>query len=527
MSPDTIITLFDAAAARRPDAEAVVFPGSRATFAQLRAAGISRARALHAAGIGHGDFVGLLVTPDAINVELLLGIWRLGAIPVPVNSRYKANELKYVVDHSGMGLLICDTASGAVIEQAGLDCRVVVLDRDEEFTAAASAVAESQVEEIGAAVAADDDAVLLYTSGTTANPKGALHTHASLVAEGRNVAERLGLTEADRFWSPLPMFHCGGFCTMMGSWANASTFCHVGVFDATVALDQLEREHCTYAFPAFETIWLGVLDHPRYGSADLSALRVVVNVGVPERLRQMQERMPGVTQVSSYGGTESCGFMCIGDTADPLDVRVSTSGRPLPGMELRIVDPDSGADVGDGVTGEALYRGATRFSRYHRDPEHTSRVIDEDGWFHSGDLLKRDSAGRVTFMGRLKDMLKVGGENVAAAEIEGFLLTHPAVALVQVVGVPDARYIEVPCAFVQLAPGVNVTETELIDYCLGQIATFKVPRYVRFVTEWPMSDTKIQKFRLSERIAQELREAGITEAPKLSSQRAEPAAAAG
>jgi fatty-acyl-CoA synthase len=264
-------------------------------------------------------------------------------------------------------------------------------------------------------------------------------------------------------------------------------------------------------------IWLAVLDHPRYESADLSALRVVVNVGVPERLRQMQQRMPGQTQVSSYGSTESCGFMCIGNTADPLDVRVSTSGRPLPGMELRIVDPDSGREVAPGETGEAWFRGPTRFSRYHRDPEHTATVIDADGWYHSGDLLKQDAEGRVTFMGRLKDMLKVGGENVAAAEIESFLLTHPAVQLVQVVGAPDARYIEVPCAFVELAPGASATEQELIDHCLGKIATFKVPRYVRFVTEWPLSDTKIQKFRLSERIATELREAGITEAAKLSS----------
>ena len=514
---ENIITLFDEAAQRRPDADAVAFPASRATFAHLRTASIERARALAAAGVSHGDLVGLLVPADVTNIELLLGLWRLGAIPVPINARYKARELTYVVEHSGMRLLLCDRGAQSLVEQADLRCRVVVLDDDDGFAAGAAGLSAAELEQRSAAVLPDDDAVLLYTSGTTANPKGALHSHSSLVTEGRNVAGRLGLAEHDRFWSPLPMFHCGGFCTMMGSWANGSTFCHVGVFDATVALDQLERERCTFAFPAFEMIWLAVLDHPRYESADLSALRVVVNVGVPERLRQMQQRMPGQTQVSSYGSTESCGFMCIGNTADPLDVRVSTSGRPLPGMELRIVDPDSGRDAAPGETGEAWFRGPTRFSRYHRDPEHTASVIDADGWYHSGDLLKQDTEGRVTFMGRLKDMLKVGGENVAAAEIESFLLTHPAVQLVQVVGAPDARYIEVPCAFVELAPGASTTEQELIDHCLGKIATFKVPRYVRFVTEWPLSDTKIQKFRLSERIATELREAGITEAAKLSS----------
>jgi fatty-acyl-CoA synthase len=516
---ETIVGLFDDAAGRRPDADGAAFPDSRATFSELQAASVSHARALHSAGLRRGDFVGVLLPADVDNLAVLLGIWRLGAIPVPINGRYKATELAYVVRHSGMGLLLCDTAGASLAEEAQVGCRVVVLAEDEDFASGAQLADAVALDRLAEALAPDDDALLLYTSGTTSDPKGALHSHASLVAEGRNVAGRLGLVAEDRFWSPLPMFHCGGFCTMMGAWANGSTFCHVGVFDATVALDQLERERCTFAFPAFEMIWLAVLDHPRYASADLSALRVVVNVGVPERLRQMQGRMPGVTQISSYGSTESCGFMCIGDVADPLDVRVTTSGRPLPGMELRVVDPESRTDVEAGQVGEALYRGSTRFSRYHRDPEHTAVVIDADGWFHSGDLLKRDDEGRVTFIGRLKDMLKVGGENVAAAEVEGFLLTHPAVQLVQVVGVADARYLEVVCAFVELAPGASATEQELIEHCLGRIATFKVPRYVRFVSDWPQSGTKIQKYRLKERIEQELREAGITEAPRLSSVR--------
>src|SRR5262249_50684946 len=162
-------------------------------------------------------------------------------------------------------------------------------------------------------------------------------------------------------------------------------------------------ERCTFAFPAFEMIWLAVLDHPRYASADLSRLRVVVNVGVPERLRRMQERMgPGIVQISCFGSTESCGFMCIGDVNDPVAVRTTTSGRPLPGMELRVVDPETGAEAAAGLPGEALFRGATRFSRYHRDPEHTAKMIDADGWYHSGDLVMLDDAGRVTFVARLK-----------------------------------------------------------------------------------------------------------------------------
>lgn len=517
MSAATIPGLFDARVAAHPDADAVAFPTSRATFAELSCDSRATARALRAAGVAHGDLVGILAEADLQHIVLLLGLWRLGAVPVPINPRYKASELSFVVEHSGMELLLCDCARATLVERSGVSCRTVTLGKDPEFATAGDAVDPAEIERVTERVTAEDDAIVLYTSGTTANPKGAIHTHASLIAEGRNVAGHFKLTPSDRFWSPLPLFHCGGYCTMMGAWSGGAAFCHPGSFEAGAALDQLERERCTVGFPAFEMIWLAVLDHPHYADADLSALRVVVNVGVPERLRQMQERMPRIVQISSFGSTESCGFTCIGDVNDPLEKRIGTSGKPLPGMEIRIVDPDSGEDLGPGESGEALFRGVTCFSRYHRDPDHTAKVVDDEGWYHSGDLMTRDEAGRVTFMGRLKDMLKVGGENVSPAQIEDYLLTHPAVQIAQVVGAPDARYIEVPCAFVQLEPGATMTEEDLIGHCLGQIATFKVPRYVRFVTEWPMSGTKIQKHRLRELIAQELRESGITAAPRLSS----------
>ena len=234
----------------------------------------------------------------------------------------------------------------------------------------------------------------------------------------------------------------------------------------------------------------------------------MINVGVRERLRAMQERLPTATQISSFGLTESCGFMCVGLTSDPLDARISTSGRPLPGMEVRAIDPETGHDVSAGEVGEAVFRGVSRILRYHRDPDYTSQTIDADGWFHSGDLIRIDESGRVSFVGRFKDMLKVGGENVSAAEVEDLLATHAAVKIVQVVGAPDARLAEVACAFVELRDGATATEAELIEHCLGEISTFKVPRYVRFVSEWPMSGTKIQKFRLRESIAKELRRPG-------------------
>jgi fatty-acyl-CoA synthase len=414
-----------------------------------------------------------------------------------------------------MVLLVIDPSHTELTVEADVACRIAALDGD-DLAALGDPGPVGPVDQATSALIPEQHSVLLYTSGTTSSPKGALHSHASLVSEGRNVTGRLGLNARDRFWTPLPLFHCGGYCTMVGSWAAGATFVHPGAFDAGVALDQLEGERATHAFPAFETIWLAVLDHPRYETSDLSELGIVVNVGVPERLRRMQERMDAI-QISSFGSTETCGFMCLGLADDPLDVRVTTSGTPLPGMELRIVDPETGEDLGPDEVGEALFRGVTCFTGYHRDPEYTAKVIDADGWFHSGDLLSCDATGRVSFRGRVKDMLKVGGENVSPAEIEDFLATHPAVQIVQVVGARDARYIEVPAAFVQLAPGANVTEQELIDMCLGVVSTFKVPRYVRFVDEWPMSGTKVQKFRLREAIERELDEAGIAEAPRLSS----------
>ena len=234
----------------------------------------------------------------------------------------------------------------------------------------------------------------------------------------------------------------------------------------------------------------------------------------------MQERLPSATLISCFGSTETCAFACLGEAHHPLEARVTTSGLPLRDIEIRTIDPETGADAGAGVPGELIMRGPTRFDRYHDDPEQTALTIDADGWYHSGDLGRLDEAGRVSFVGRLKDMLKVGGENVAAAEIEAYLVTHPAVEIVQVVGGPGRalrrRWRRRSCSS---APARASTEQELIDYCRGEIATFKVPRYVRFVEEWPMSGTKIQKFRLREQITTELEQAGITEAPKITSQR--------
>jgi fatty-acyl-CoA synthase len=534
--PDATVTdLLESRAVDAPD-QGVVFPDGRETYPELARSTRALSAALWALGLRPGDSMGLVLHGRLDSYRLWLAAARIGAVTVPLNPRLKPRELSYMIENADLRLLVTTAEFGPVLheslpgladgvpgrlqlEAAPLLRAVVSLDTAPDgFLAGLDVDADpTGADEARATLQASDPILMLYTSGTTSRPRGCVHDHASLVAEGGAVAERLGLRPEDRFWAPLPMFHCGGFDVAIAAMAGRCGMVHVGTFEPTRALDQLEQERCTIGFPAFETIWLPVLNHPRFGSADLSALRLVINIGAPERMRAMQARLPQAIQTSCLGMTESFGFTCMGSPDDPAELRATTSGKPLRHMESRVVDPVTGEDVPPGEPGEWRFRGTSRLVRYHRDPETTAARIVDGGWFCSGDLVVGDEEGRLRFVSRLKDMLKVGGENVAAAEIEGFLCEHPAVGIVQVVGAPDTRYGEVPAAFVQLREGATATQEELVAFCLGTIATFKVPRYVRFVEDFPMSGTKVQKFRLKERIADELKAAGITEAPRLTS----------
>ena len=536
-------------AAGRWSHTALAFPEERATYPELASRANDLACGLIALGVEAGEKVGVLISQGVDYFALIFAIAKIGAISVPLNPRFKAKELRHIISNSDMTALIASDsllempdvvsmleetlpslASAGGIElhlaEAPLLRRIVVsgeTPRDWVFNFAALVdLAESVSDELvlyrRASVAIRDTAIIMYTSGTTANPKGVMLPHEALVRHGLTIAQtRFDLTKADRVWSALPLHHIGGMAFFFTCLAAGATYCHTANFDPGRALVQLQSEGCTIAIPAFETIWLAVLNHPDFPQADLGNLRIIHLLGVAERLAQMQAVLPHAIQVSSYGATECSSFLSMGKVDESLEIRTTTGGHPIPGIDARVVEPGSSQDLPDGELGEIIYRGWSVFTGYYRDPEATLAAFDSEGWFHSGDLGTLDSEGRLTYVSRIKDMLKVGGENVAAAEVEGHLISHSAVLLAQVVAAPDARYTEVPAAFVQLAPGESATEDELRDHCLGAIATFKVPRYFRFVDEWPMSGTKIKKHVLRDQIAAELDEVGITEAPKLSS----------
>ena len=527
------------AADRNPDKLALVFPETRCTYAELAARALRRARSLQALGVKPRDHVGILMHTCPEFVELYFAIALCGAVIVPINARYKASEIGYVVENADLVTVI---TTAAVAEQVnfverleaalpGLSAqpdprrlsigtaprlRNVVrfgageragFISDAAFDAGADGVPEIAVHETRLGVRVRDVALMLYTSGTTANPKGCLITHEAQVrnsiALGRH---RYRLTAEDSLWSPLPMFHIAAVLPMLAIFDVGGTYLTMGYFDPGVALQMLEEHKVTATYPSFVTIMQGLIYHPDFASRDLTSVRLMNSnfaVQPPGVSEPIMKAMPGAVQVGSFGMTEASGTVSTGSPSEPESQRITRLGRPLPGLEVRVIDPD-GRDVATGGRGEVLVRGYSLFEGYYRDAEKTAQALDADGWFHTGDIGSLDAAGTIMFHGRIKDMLKVGGENVAAAEIEAQLQKHPAVKLAQVVGIPDSKYEEVPAAFIELQPGQTVTPEELIELCRRDIASFKVPRQVRFVTEWPMSSSKIQKFRLRTALLEEL-----------------------
>ncbi|MEM7287618.1 MAG: AMP-binding protein [Actinomycetota bacterium] len=530
--PDLVVR----AAERDPDADALVFPDTRVSFAELYERAVDAARALAALGVGKDDKVGILMANCQEFVDILLGSQLLGAWAVPINARYKAKELSYVIADADLRVLVTtdkvvehvdfvalldegfpelsqQTDPLALSMSSAPELRSVVLHGErtpsgmlgwKAFVDGAGAIEADAIELSRSRLAVRDIAMMMYTSGTTAMPKGCPITYEALVRPAVEAGRtRFFLGPEDSMWDPLPMFHMSFVLPFIGCVDAGAALLSMEWFDPDVAIAYMRDEGATVNFASFPTITEALLNHPDWDD-DAMSIRLVNNVGPPDLLVSMQERMPSAVQISAYGMTECGGVICFGDVDDTLEKRSQTSGWPFRGIEVQIRDLETDEVLPPGNRGEILVRGYCVFEGYYKDPDKNAEAFTEDGWFRTGDICALDEDGRVTYDGRVKDMLKVGGENVAAAEIEGLLSQHPSVMLAQVVSAPDNKYVEVPAAYIQLVEGAEAGEQELIDFCVGKIASFKVPRYVRFVDEWPMSATKIQKIKLREEIAREL-----------------------
>ena len=509
---------------QHPNRDCIVVGDDRATYAELAARAGMVGRSLIALGIERGDRVGILMANGLDFTELLFGASLIGAIPVLYNARFKAREIAHVTADAGIKVVVTNdiveehTDYVALLNKAevrkspSMQHQVFLgeghpkgfMDRD-TFLGVADSVDPGEVEKRHAGTSITDTALMFYTSGTTAMPKGCPLDHIVLQHAGVvGGTDRLQLTEGDVVWNPLPMFHSAFTQPFTGTLHVGGTLVSMAHFEPDDALELITRERVTVAFPAFPTITMQILHHPRYTPDTLSGVRVILNVGPPEELVAMQALMPHTTQITCFGMSECGGSVAMCNPDDPLPLRSEFSGKALPGIEIAVRNPETGETLAPGEPGEIVARGRGVFSGYYNDPAKTEAAFWEGGWFRTGDLGVLDDEGRVTFRGRLKDMLKVGGENVAAVEIEGYLALHPTVKLAQVVGLPDEKYGEVPVAFIELVPGATATETEMIDFCRGEIASFKIPRHVRFVEDWPMGATKILKSALRQRILAEI-----------------------
>jgi fatty-acyl-CoA synthase len=509
-----------------PERDALVLPGVRRSYRELADRAARVARSLAGLGVTRGDRVGLFMPNGPEFIEAMFGIMFTGAVAVLVNARFTARELGHVVRDACLKVLLAGDAPGeprtradVLLEALGPELAAVPglavaaggptlrpvgpMLSHEAFGQLAEGVSADDIEERRQRVALRDPAIMFYTSGTTAMPKGCLLSHEAQVRTGVTTRFRLGYADGERVFAPCPMFHTASTQPMVAALHACGTFVSMAHFEPALALKLIEAERVTHMFPAFPPLTLGMLNCPGYSADSFASVRTVFTVAPPEALRAMQRRMPHSVLVNAYGMTEFGGSVVMVDPADDDDARLATQGPPFPGLEIGIRD-SSGQAVPPGGRGEIVIRGPSMFECYHDDPAKTAEAIDADGWYHSGDLGAVAADGRLRYLGRLKDMLKVGGENVAAIEIASHLQAHPAVSVAQVVGVADEKYGEVAAAFIELSPGAALTEEEVIAHCRAGLASFKVPRHVRFVTEWPMSSTKVQTFRLREQLEAEL-----------------------
>ena len=503
------------------DREALVvrWQGYRATYRQLWDETTTLARALIASGVHKGDRVGIWAPNRFEWVITQFATARIGAILVNINPAYKTSELQYALTQSGVSVLVHARAFrssdyGSMVSEVCRDCpelrETIVIDSGwDALLARAGGTPERELATRESGLQFDDAINIQYTSGTTGFPKGATLSHHNILNNGYLVGEMIKYTEQDRVCIPVPFYHCFGM--VMGNLACSSHGACMVVaaeaFDPLATLEAIAAERCTslYGVP---TMFIAQLAHPRFREFDLSSLRTGIMAGSPcpvEVMKQVQSMMHMPEVTICYGMTETSPVSTQSSWDDPLDRRVSTVGRVHPHVEVKIVDPESGAIVPRGVPGELCTRGYSVMLGYWGNEQATHEAIDSAGWMHTGDLATADAEGYINIVGRIKDMIIRGGENIYPREVEEYLYTHPAVLDVQVIGVPSEKYGEEVMAWVKRRPAATVTGEDLAAFCRGRIATFKIPAYWKFVDEFPTTVTgKVQKFRMREVAVEEL-----------------------
>ena len=523
------------------DRDALVFPalGLKLSYRQFAAEVDAAARGLVALGIESGQHVAVWGTNVPEWVILQFATARIGAVLVTINPAYRPFELGYVLEQSDAVALflvqrfkssdyfamlaeVCPVLATA--EPGRLECAafprlrwVVSLESTappggitwSELAERGRNVPESRLDEMGGQLRPHQPINIQYTSGTTGFPKAATLSHHNLLMNAFYVGQCQELTAADRICIPVPFYHCFGCVlgTLCAVVHGSAMIVPAPSFDPRATLDAIERERATAVY-GVPTMYIAQLQELDSKQRDLRSLRTGIMSGSPcpiEIMKQVVDRM-GVREITiAYGQTEASPVITQTRVDDPLELRVETVGQPLPGVEVKIVDPATGAVLKDNQSGELCARGHVVMLGYYKNPEATRSAIDADGWLHTGDLALRLPSGYYRITGRLKDLVIRGGENIYPREIEEFLFTHPAIEQVSVVGVPDKKFVEELCAWIKPKAGCQPTADEIRQFCRGRLAHYKVPRYVKFVDSFPQTVTgKIQKYKIRELMIVEL-----------------------
>ncbi|MDX1456596.1 MAG: AMP-binding protein [Marinobacter sp.] len=538
----TIGEAFDQTVERVPDSDALIVHHQdlRYSYRQLQAAVDQCAKALMALGVAKGDRVGIWSPNCAEWCITQFATAKIGAILVNINPSYRLHEVEYALKHSGTSTLIlqgqfktsdyvamtCELVPALKSELNGeLNSdrlpelkRVVCLDADhqapgmkhwDDLLQLAEITSDADYQARQQGLQFDDPINIQYTSGTTGAPKGATLSHHNILNNGLFVARRMNFTEQDRLVIPVPLYHCFGMVMgNLGCITHGATMIYPSAgFEPEATLKAVEKEKAT-ALYGVPTMFIAELEHPDFASFDLSTLRTGIMAGSNcpvEVMKQVIDKMHMTDVTICYGMTETSPVSLQTEPTAPLEKRVTTVGTIHPHLEVKIVDPATGAIVPRGEKGELCTRGYSVMLGYWNNEEATHKSIDATRWMHTGDLATMDDEGYVAIVGRMKDMIIRGGENIYPREIEEFLYTHPAVSDAQVIGVPDEKFGEEVMAWVKLVEGQEVSEDDLRDFCKANIAHFKVPKYFRLVDEFPMTVTgKIQKFKMREISVEEL-----------------------